>query len=233
MNCQLLRDYSENGIGVVMDVIDREAAGQVISYAHSVQTDPSMPPIHKGHQNDDGSLASNPIAQVATSNNVLQIVRQVIGPTVALLQTQFFFGRPGTKGFLGHQDNYAAGTDPTTFTSVWLALTDVSLDNGCLQANFGSHKFGLLPVVDVKTDDDPGQDVNARKFFAVPPVGCECLTDLEVKCGTAVIIHPEVIHSSRDNTSDKYRYALLTTWIAQGAKYRPGNTAKRQHIDID
>jgi ectoine hydroxylase-related dioxygenase (phytanoyl-CoA dioxygenase family) len=148
------------------------------------------------------------------------------------LQTQFFFGRPGTKGFLGHQDNYSVDTDPVTFTSVWLALTDVSVDNGCLQANLGSHKFGLLPVVDVQNDRDFGQDINARKFFAVPPIGCETVTDVEVKRGTAVLIHPEVIHSSRDNTSNRFRYALLTTWIKQGAKYRPGNTAKRQHIDI-
>ena len=59
---------------------------------------------------------------------VIRIVRLMLGDEISGIQTQFFYGKPGTLGFQPHQDNSNALSG--TFASAWVALTDVSKENG-------------------------------------------------------------------------------------------------------
>ena len=47
---------------------------------------------------------------------------------------------PGTKGFSPHQDNTYVKAEGNTFVSAWIALTDVSKENGGLMIWPETHK---------------------------------------------------------------------------------------------
>jgi hypothetical protein len=47
------------------------------------------------------------------------------------------------------------------------------------------------------------------------------------------MIHSWLVHASNTNKSDKNRYALLCTYIKQGADFRAGNYAKRTPFELN
>ena len=59
-----------------------------------------------------------------------------------------------------HQDNGYTYVEPQEYLTVWLALTDATLDNGCPEVAAGCHRLGTL----------------AHHY--VDPLGWECLTDV-------------------------------------------------------
>ena len=50
--------------------------------------------------------------------------------------------------------------------------------------------------------------------------------------GAVVFLHGHTVHSSHDNRSDRYRHALLMTYIRRGERFRPGRTAGRAEVDV-
>jgi hypothetical protein len=100
MDSSLLREYSENGIGVVMDAIEPEDAKSVIDFAHSISSDPNLPPIHKGHQNDDGSLASNPMPKLQPQITLFKLSGQYLVQMSLSCKLNSFLVAPAPRAFL-------------------------------------------------------------------------------------------------------------------------------------
>jgi len=147
------------------------------------------------------------------------------------LQTEFFYGRPGVKGFAPHQDNFFVEAENSTFASAWIALTDVGTENGGLYGFPGTHALGRLPVRKLKVGRVEGQDPNANNEESVIPDGLASVDVVSPK-GSVVFLHADFAHGSHVNTSNDFRFALLCTYIREGAYYRPGRYAKRTAIPL-
>ncbi|MEP5631436.1 MAG: phytanoyl-CoA dioxygenase family protein [Tateyamaria sp.] len=97
-----------------------------------------------------------------------------------------------------HQDR-AVGlekADSTDMVTVWVAVTDATVENGCLQVIPGIDA-GILPhCPQVQTAIAPSHLDISR---AVP---------LPVKAGGVVLFHPLVPHASLPNTSDGFRWSF-------------------------
>src|SRR5262245_58821885 len=63
---------------------------------------------------------------------IARIMRQILGGEISGIQTQFFYCKPGTPGFQAHQDNRFVNAPQGAFASAWVALVDVTADNGAL-----------------------------------------------------------------------------------------------------
>lgn len=159
------------------------------------------------------------------------VIEGLVGGKPVGLQTEFFYGKPGVKGFANHQDNFFVEADPECFASAWIALTDVGPENGGLIAYPGSHREGRLPVRQLQTGVVAGQDPNANNEETVLPPGY-APTDIRVTRGSVVFLHSHFVHGSRMNQTDRYRYVLLCTYIREGTKFRPGHYARREPIVI-
>ena len=89
----------------------------------------------------------------AQSDLAAGIVADLIGPDVDVFQTQFILKNPGAWGQPWHQDSYYFRFDQQPQIGLWLAITEATLENGCLSVLPGSHN---LPIQSHDPDERPG-----------------------------------------------------------------------------
>ncbi|CAL0313585.1 unnamed protein product [Lupinus luteus] len=141
----------------------------------------------------------------------------------AILQSMYIFKQPGIGGeVVPHQDSSFLYTEPETCTGLWLALEDANIINGCLWAIPGSHKNGLvrrfLRDEDGVKFDRPSPSYDRKDFVPI-----------DVKAGSLVVIHGDLIHQSFENQSPKSRHAYsLHVVDTDGCKWAPENWIRRK-----
>jgi ectoine hydroxylase-related dioxygenase (phytanoyl-CoA dioxygenase family) len=164
---------------------------------------------------------------------ILDVMRRLLGPQVSAIQSQLFFCPPGTPGFARHQDNFYVQAPTDGFASAWTALDDVDRENGGLAVWPGTHRLPLLPVQDVAHHRlHPAQNPNANRRACVVPPG---YTPLAVTAprGAVVFLHGHLVHHSFDNVSrDRFRRALLQTYVRSGVPFRAGADAGRVEVPL-
>ena len=96
-----------------------------------------------------------------------------------------------------HQDRAVAHEegDNTNMVTVWLAISDATVENGCLQAIPGKPR--MYPHCPKK------QTAIADGFLDLDQA-----MPLPVPAGGAVIFHPLTPHASLDNVSDRFRWSF-------------------------
>jgi phytanoyl-CoA hydroxylase len=165
------------------------------------------------------------------NRRIVDTMQILVGGRPNGLQTEFFYGRPGVKGFARHQDNFFVEAPSDAFASAWIALVDVGPDNGGLIGYPGSHKEGRLPVSQLNLGDVRGQDPNANNEETVLSNGYREV-DLVVPKGSVAYLHSYFVHGSHTNKTNDLRFALLCTYIREGASFRPGRYAQREVVAI-
>ncbi|KAH7570976.1 hypothetical protein JRO89_XS05G0232500 [Xanthoceras sorbifolium] len=135
-----------------------------------------------------------------------------------IIQSMYIFKQPGIGGeVVPHQDNSFIYTEPTTCTGLWMALEDATITNGCLWAIPGSHKNGLVRRF-LRGEkgvyfDRPSPAYDQKDFVPI-----------EVKAGSVVLIHGDLIHQSFENQSANSRHAYsLHVVDTDGCKWAPEN----------
>ena len=174
----------------------------------------------------------DPFLKALAKKTLVEIMRLMVHGKVSGLQTQYFFGKPGTKGFAMHQDNFYVESNPDAFASSWNPLVDVSPKNGGLIVYPGSHREPILPVDKFEEEQAAGQDKNARREQVRLPEKYQPVS-VVAPAGSAVFLHGHTVHSSHDNQTDTYREVLLCTYLRAGEKFRPGFSAKRNEVDVE
>ncbi|KAL8968235.1 MAG: hypothetical protein Q9197_004987 [Variospora fuerteventurae] len=132
-----------------------------------------------------------------------------------LTQSQLIAKLAGIGGeIVPHQDGCVSFTDPPSALTFWYALEDTTLDNGCLCVAAGSHLTEPIRQRLVKQEDGrpkfedlttPLWARGAQVPADTPPVKEYKYQALEVKKGTLVLFHGNVMHKSGTNRSEKNR----------------------------
>lgn len=99
-----------------------------------------------------------------------------------------------------HQDKGVtlAEADDTEMVTVWVAITDATLENGCLQVAGTGKTSDLLPHCCKK------QVAITDEFLP----NAEHVVPTPVQAGGAVLFHPLTPHCSRPNLSNDYRWSF-------------------------
>ena len=150
------------------------------------------------------------------------------------LQSEFFYGSPGTTGFAMHQDSFY--TEPSIvdgFASAWIPIVDIEKDMGNLIVYKKSHLKGKLPVKKLHAHKDPNQDPNANNEEAVINIKEDEKILINENKGSIVFLHGDLVHSSLKNKTNKFRSVLLLTYIRSNCLFRAGRNAKRELINLD
>jgi phytanoyl-CoA hydroxylase len=141
------------------------------------------------------------------------LARDLIGPDVRLYWDQSVFKQPaGAEPVLWHQDNGYTYVEPQAYLTCWVALTDATLDNGCVQVLPGVHRRGTVAHVDT-------------------PIGYECCRDpqgavaVPVKAGSIVVFSSLTPHATGHNTTDAVRKAYIVQYAPDGAVALQGDPA--------
>lgn len=134
-----------------------------------------------------------------------------------------------------HQDSTFLYTDPPSAVGFWYALEDATKENGCLSFLRGSHRWAPVRKRFVRKANGEGTEFieNKGKVFPDGPeygeqVGrneYEGIYELgEVKAGSLVLIHGNLLHKSEKNTSSKGRIIYTFHVIdGHGAAYDERN----------
>ena len=93
---------------------------------------------------------------------------------------------------MGHSE-----ADDTTMVTVWMAVSDATKGNGCLQVIPRTTSTGLLPHC-AKTQTAIADDF-LDESRAVP---------LPVQSGAIVVFHPLMPHASLNNMKEKFRWSF-------------------------
>jgi phytanoyl-CoA hydroxylase len=140
-----------------------------------------------------------------------------------LLQSMYIFKQPNIGGEVGcHQDSTFLYTEPIDIAGLWFALEDATIENGCLWAIPGGHKYGLKSRW-VRSANDK---MEFRTYDEEPWPEPE-LTPVEVTRGSLIILHGLLPHRSLENRSAKSRHAYTLHIIGGNAYYPPDNWLRR------
>lgn len=170
--------------------------------------DISLP--HDGITDDTPMHFGPAVFAMATNKNILDCVEALIGPEISSNPIQHVRIKPPQRAVDAsetrahviatdwHQDQGVTleEADQTTFVTVWLAITEATVENGCLQVASGSYDK-MLPHCS-KTQVGIA-DAFLPKDNATPA---------PVKAGGAIIFHPLTPHGSLANNSDGYRWSF-------------------------
>lgn len=158
-----------------------------------------------------------------------------------VLQSMVICKQPEIGGAVPpHQDSTFLYTDPPSAVGFWYALEDATQENGCLSFAAGSHRRAAIDKRFVRT----GEATSVGTGF-IDNQGAKFPTDLEikasgantadsgdqdeyhvvekeekydmgeVKAGTLVLIHGNILHKSEKNTSGKSRN-IYTFHVIEG-----------------
>jgi len=152
--------------------------------------------------------------RVVADERLLAIAEAIVGPHISLFVSHYLCKPPGVgRKVLWHQDSSYFGleaTDPSAPlgpVNLWLAVNSSTAENGCLRIIPGSHRRGVLPITG-RTD---GSDVLGTSVEG--EVDEAEAVDIELAPGDVSVHHPLVLHSSRENTSDKWRCGLNIRYV--------------------
>ena len=138
----------------------------------------------------------------ALNEEILAMVGQLIGDNLALWGTTVF-GKPAHKGKATpwHQDGQYWPIRPLATCTVWIAIDDVDVQNGCMRVISGSHKARELLKHHTNTADDLtlNQELDHGQFDVSKAV------DLILKPGQMSFHDINLVHGSNHNTSSKRR----------------------------
>jgi non-haem Fe2+, alpha-ketoglutarate-dependent halogenase len=141
---------------------------------------------------------------------VLDAIEDAIGPDILCWTTNFFIKEAHSPGFVSwHQDSTYWGLDPDEVITAWVALTEVTEENGYMQVIPGSHKVDQLPHVDTFHKDNllsRGQEI-AVEVDRSKAVG------LALQPGEMSLHHIKLVHGSDANRSNDRRIGLAIRYI--------------------
>ncbi|MEJ8843282.1 phytanoyl-CoA dioxygenase family protein [Lacibacter sp. H375] len=95
---------------------------------------------------------------------------------------------------------------PEQMLSIMVAITDANKANGCLQIIKGSHKMGRVE------HGFAGEQVGAAQRYVDLALQTMELLYVELKAGDALFFHPNLLHRSEANLSEKARWSLISVY---------------------
>lgn len=201
--------------------------------------DISLPP---GDITPDLPFHAGPaIFALMTNDRLLDAVEQFIGPEITSNPIQHVRIKPPSADLSvteerahitftdWHQDRAVAlpEADRTRMVTTWVAITDATVENGCLRVIPGSHRGSMLPHCPKPQAAIADGYVDEAGARPVP-----------VKAGGVIFFHPLTIHGSLANTSPGVRWSFDLRYNATedptGRPFFPGFVARsRAHPETE
>jgi ectoine hydroxylase-related dioxygenase (phytanoyl-CoA dioxygenase family) len=128
------------------------------------------------------------------------ICRDLVGDDVRVYWEQAVYKQPDSaEPVLWHQDNGYTFVEPQDYLTCWIAITDATLENGCVSVMPRAHRSGTLAHRET-------------------PIGFECwgdhaaAIDVPVAAGSIVVFSSLTPHATRRNVTDEIRKAYIVQY---------------------
>jgi ectoine hydroxylase-related dioxygenase (phytanoyl-CoA dioxygenase family) len=142
---------------------------------------------------------------------VLDAVEDLLGPDVLLWDAKLWPKPASSASFVSwHQDATYVGLRPLDkVITIWLALTDSTIENGCLKAIPGTHGIGQVAHHATYAEANllsRGQVVEAEIDEAAAVA-------MELRAGQFSVHHMHVLHGSAPNPSGRPRLGMSINYV--------------------
>jgi len=170
---------------------------------------------------------------------ILDAVEDLIGPDILVFTTTWFIKEPGTPLAAGwHQDATHFGLDPNDrHVTAWIALSDASLDSGCMQFVPGSHQRGQL-----RHGYGLSASINDAGQWIPEPGDAAVTADCCLRPGEFSLHNTLTVHRSGANTASDRRIGFGISYIPTSVRHTGSQrhtahlvrgTDRYGHFDLD
>ncbi len=159
------------------------------------------------------------MAELARTPAILDAVESILGPNLLVWSVEFFIKEPGVKKIVSwHQDlTYWGMGETDDEVTAWVALSDVSVEAGCMRFLPGSHKGGI-----VKHNDTFAEDNLLSRGQVIEGVDEEKAAYGALKPGEMSLHHGRCFHASGPNMSDDRRIGLVIRYVTPEVRAEVG-----------
>ena len=165
---------------------------------------------HVEGDNGEGVRGSRSFLDLAMDPEIVELVSGAIGEDVILWGCHVFC-KPPSEGFETpwHQDGHYWPIRPLANCTVWVALEESSIENGCLRVIPRSHEGKVLHehLHEDRNDLTLNQRMVAGSFDEATAV------DLELEPGQMSLHDVYMIHGAKANTSSKRRTGVALRYM--------------------
>lgn len=171
-----------------------------------------------------GLYADRAFLDVATHPEVLDIIEDLTGPDLILWNALLFYKRAEQGPSVPwHRDGFGYPIEPIATTSIWIAVTDSTTDNGCLRFIPGSHR-----TVDPGVHDSTPRP-NEMFSGSLDPATFDpsLAVDAVLEPGQMVIFDVYTIHGSQPNNGAVPRVGYSCRYMPATSVYHHGKAEVR------
>jgi hypothetical protein len=150
---------------------------------------------------------------------VLDPVAQLIGPDILCWSTIFWIKDTGSKSFVSwHQDNTYWGLSSRNVVTAWLAISEASVDAGCMKVMPGSHMGDTFPHEDTYDADNM-----LTRGQAIPGLDESRAVFMPLKAGEMSLHNYCLAHGSGPNVSSDRRIGVSMHFMPPATKQVVGS----------
>ena len=188
----------------------REIKDSYIDYYQSIKSS-----SEKIEHKTKSHLLFNWAQKIVFNQNILDTVTNILGKDIVAWNSLIFLKEPGSKKFVSyHQDQNYWNIQMDKGMTVQVALTESSIENGCLQILPESHKknYNHFDKKDTNNLLARGQEVKLSDKEN------NNLENIILKPGEFCAFHGNIVHGSKINTTDDYRFLFSIRYLTPDNK---------------
>lgn len=176
--------------------------------------------LSRDGRNDEGVRGCREFLELAMHPDILDLVESVIGPDIILWGAHVFC-KPARDGYETpwHQDGHYWPMRPLATCTVWVALEESVLENGCLKVIPGSHAARVTHAHMREDREDLTLAMRTQEDLFDPATAAA----LELQPGQMSMHDVYLIHGAEKNTSGKRRTGIAL-------RYMPGTSVFERNI---
>lgn len=214
-----IEDYNKDGYFFERNLFSSE---EIYLLAETARNDHAMDKASSSMDDGEGndvrlSLWNHPgngiYGMIARCERIVNRVEQLLDDEVYHYHSKMILKDAKVGGaWAWHQDYgywYQNGLLFPNLCSVMIAVDKATEENGCLQVLKGSHKMGRINHI--LSGDQAGADLEYVEEAKKQLETIQC----EMNPGDALFFHPNTLHCSASNLSDKARWALICCYNAK------------------
>ena len=159
-------------------------------------------------------LKYGPVYDILTDSRIVDYVGDLFGDDVVAWGSHFFCKMPKDgKSVAWHQDASYWPLSPSMAATVWLAIDDADIENGCMKFVAGSHHFGHMTY---RPSESTDHNVLSQSIDNAEQYGTVVYDEL--KAGQVSIHSDLLLHGSESNDSSRRRCGLTLRYCAASVR---------------
>ncbi len=204
--------YREDGYLFPVDVMDAREAASYRSELETLEQRLGDSKVGNKAQLNFPQVIFRFANEIVRQPRILDVVESILGPDILVWGGTFFTKEPHTESYVSwHQDmRYWGLDDEEGQVSAWLALSPVTMANGCMRFVPGSHRGEMVEHKDTFATDN----FLTRGQEAAVDIDEDALVHVELEPGQASFHHGRLLHASGPNRSDERRIGFAINYIA-------------------